>query len=309
MGFQEAESVLHPLAHLVHAHVAALIGHLRGQDEHLVGLLVVAQPLGKGVHEPLRDAAHAEALHDDAVVQAEDLRDHAGVHAGDELEQEHPGVHGAAELHRAGGPGRRHIAHQTVALHQCQLREVDRGKGVVADGLVLFGTGAGNDVPAKHHHHAPAARVQCTDHAVAQVFLGVGDLVGDGLLGTGEDDGLVRVLDEVRKCRCGIGQRIGAVADDETIVQGVVFLNGAGHHQPVFLAEVGAVDAAQGQRFRDAQVVELRKMGQQLVAAEHGPEALRSMYAGNGAAGGNEKNALFGHKKPPWQKIREANPV
>ena len=59
MGFQEAESVLHPLAHLVHAHVAALIGHLRGQDEHLVGLLVVAQPLGKGVHEPLRDAAHS----------------------------------------------------------------------------------------------------------------------------------------------------------------------------------------------------------------------------------------------------------
>ena len=99
------------------------------------------------------------------------------------------------------------------------------------------------------------------------------------------------------------------MADDETIVQGVVFLNGAGHHQPVFLAKVGAVDAAQGQRFRDAQVVELRKMGQQLVAAEHGPEALRSMYAGNGAAGGNEKNALFGHKKPPWQKIRETNPV
>jgi len=99
------------------------------------------------------------------------------------------------------------------------------------------------------------------------------------------------------------------VADDETIVQGVVLLNGAGHHQPVFLAEVGAVDAAQSQSFRDAQVVELRKMGQQLVAAEHGPEALRSMYAGNGAAGGNEKNALFGHKKPPWQKIRETNPV
>ena len=50
-------------------------------------------------------------------------------------------------------------------------------------------------------------------------------------------------------------------------------------------------------------------MGQQRVAAEHGPEALRSMYAGNGAAGGNEKNAPFGQTKPPWQNIRDSKPV
>ena len=49
---------------------------------------------------------------------------------------------------------------------QRQFREVDRGKGVVADGLVLLGAGARDDVPAKHHHHAPAARVYGADHTV-----------------------------------------------------------------------------------------------------------------------------------------------
>ena len=160
-------------------------------------------------------------------------------------------------------------------------------------------------MPAEHHHDAAAARVQRADDAVAQVFLRVGDLVGDGLLGTGEDDGLVRVLDEVRKRRRRVGQRVGAVADDEAVVQGVVLLHGLGHHEPVLLAEVGAVDAAQGQRFRDAQVVELRQVGQQFFAGEHGLQALLGAHACNGAAGGDEKNALFGHKrKPPWQKFR-----
>ena len=218
VGFQKTEAVLHPLAHLVNAHVAALVGDLRGHDEHLMGGLVVAQAFGKGIHQLLRNAAHAEAFHDDAVVQAEDLRDERRGHARGQLEQEHLRVQHTAELHRAGGPRRGNVPHQPVTLHQRQLREVDRGKGVVADGLVLFGTGAGNDVPAKHHHYAPAARVDGADHAVPQIFLGIRDLVGDGLLCAGEDDGLIRVLNQVGERRRRVGQRIRAVADDKTIV-------------------------------------------------------------------------------------------
>ena len=270
MGFQKAEAVAHPLAHLVHAHVAALVGDLRGHDEHLVGGLVIAQPGGKGIHQLLWDAAHAETLHDDAVVQVEDLRDERRGHARGQLEQEHPAVQRAAELHRAGGPRRGNVPHQPVALHQRQFREVDRGKGVVADGLVLLGAGARDDVPAKHHHHAPAARVDGADHAVPQVFLGIRDLVGDGLLRAGEDDGLIRVLDEIRERRRRVRQRIRAVADDKAIVQGVVFLNGACHHEPVLLSEVGTVDAAQRQRFRAAQLLQFRQMRKQLLAGKHG---------------------------------------
>ena len=186
-----------------------------------------------------------------------DLGDQLRAKAGREFEQEDLRVEGAAELHRAGGPRRRDIPHQPVALHKSQRREIDRRKGIVADGLVLFGAGAGNDVPAEHHHHAPAARVEGADHAVAQVFLSVGDLVGDGLLRTGQDDGLVGVLDQVGQRRRRVCQRIGAVADDEAIVQGVVLLYSLGHFQPMLRAEVGAVDVEQSQRFRAAKLLQL----------------------------------------------------
>ena len=73
VGLEEAEAVLDPLAHLVDAHVAALVSDLGGEDEHFVGLVVVAEALGEGVHQPLGDAAYAEALHDDAVVEAENF--------------------------------------------------------------------------------------------------------------------------------------------------------------------------------------------------------------------------------------------
>ena len=261
-----------------------------------MGGFVVAQPGGKGVHQLLRDAAHAEAFHDDAVVQTEDLRDKRRGHPRRQLEQEHPAVQRAAELHRPGGPRRRDVPHQPVALHQRQLREVDRRKGVVADGLVLFGAGARDDVPAKHHHHAPAARVDGADYAVPQVFLGIRDLVGDGLLCAGKDDRLIRVLNQIRERRRRVRQRIRAVADDKAVVQGVVFLNGACHHEPVLLPEVGAVDAAQRQRFRAAQLLQLRQMGKQFLAGKHRLEPLLGAHAGNGAAGGDEKQTLFGHK-------------
>ena len=297
MGLEETEAVLDPLAHLVDAHIAALVSHLCGEDEHLAGLVVVAEALGKGVHQPLGDAAHAEALHDDTVVEPEDVRDEVGAEARRQLEQKDPGAEGAAKLHRAGGPGRGHIPHQTVALYQRQRRKIYGGERVVADGLVLFGAGARDDVPAEHHHNAPAAGVKGADDAVAQVFLGVGDLVGDGLLCAGEDDGLVGVLDEVGQCRRRVGQCVGAVADDEAVVEGVIFLHGLCHHQPVLRAEVGAVDAAQGQRVGAAEVVQLGQMGQQLFAGEHGLEALLGADAGDGAAGGDEKQALLcGHK-------------
>jgi hypothetical protein len=153
-------------------------------------------------------------------------------------------------------------------------------------------------VPPKHHHHTPAARVKGTDHAVPQVLLGIGDLIGNGLLGTREDDGLVRVLDKVGQRRRRVGQRIGAVADDEAIVKRIVFLHSLGHHQPVLRAKVGAVDAAQIERFRAAELLQFRQMGQQLLAGQNRLEPLCGAHAGNGAAGGDKKQALLGHRFP-----------
>ena len=119
----------------------------------------------------------------------------------------------------------------------------------------------------------------------------------------GEDDGFVGVLDEVGQRRRRVGQRVGAVADDEAVVEGIIFLHGLCHHQPVLRAEVGAVDAAQGQRVGAAELVQLRQMSQKLFAGEHGLEALLGADAGDGAAGGDKKQTLLcGHRKSLHQE-------
>ena len=71
-----------------------------------------------------------------------------------------------------------------------------------------------------------------------------------------------------------------------------ISLYGLRHHQPVLRAEVGAVDAAQGQRVGAAELVQLRQMSQKLFAGEHGLEALLGADAGDGAAGGDKKQTL-----------------
>ena len=86
------------------------------------------------------------------------------------------------------------------------------------------------------------------------------------------------------------------MADDEAIVEGVVFLHGLGHHEPVLGAQVGAVDAAQSQCLRAAELLQLRQVGQQLLAGKDGLEPLGRAYTGNGAARGDKKQALLGHK-------------
>ena len=54
VGLEEAEAVLDPLAHLVDAHVAALVSDLGGEDEHFVGLVVVAVGQGEGTYRTRR---------------------------------------------------------------------------------------------------------------------------------------------------------------------------------------------------------------------------------------------------------------
>ena len=58
------------------------------------------------IHEPLRDAAHAETFHNDAVVLLKNGWDEFRAKAGRQLEQKDLRVQRPAKLHRAGGPGR-----------------------------------------------------------------------------------------------------------------------------------------------------------------------------------------------------------
>ena len=81
------------------------------------------------------------------------------------------------------------------------------------------------------------------------------------------------------------------------------------HHEPVLGAEIGAVDAAQGQCLGAAELLQLRQVGQQLLAGKDGLEPLRGAHTGNGAARGDKKQALLGHKMEASMKIQIMEPV
>ena len=85
-----------------------------------------------------------------------------------------------------------------------------------------------------------------------------------------------------------------AVQENYALYDGFIICHGTDT-----LAQIGAVDAAQSQRLRNAQVVQLRQMGQQFFTGKHRLQALLGAHAGNGAARGDKKQTLFGHKMQP----------
>ena len=69
-------------------------------------------------------------------------------------------------------------------------------------------------------HWLMMARAIQENYALYDGFIichGIRDLVGDGLLCAGKDDGLIRILNQIRESR-RIRQRIRAMADDKAIV-------------------------------------------------------------------------------------------
>ena len=59
---------------------------------------------------------------------------------------------------------------------------------------------------------------------------------------TRQNDGLGRILDQIRERGGGISQCVRAVRNDESVVFRIVFLNNSRERQPMRGADVGAVD-------------------------------------------------------------------
>ena len=123
-------------------------------------------------------------------------------------------------MYKRQGPDRGRGRLSAQALFLCGAQRP--GQGIAAAVLRLSGQGAG---PVSYTHldvykrqlvapalqdlllKTEAVELTVADHAVGTTV--------EGLLGTREDDGLVRILDKVGQRRRRVGQRVGAVADDE----------------------------------------------------------------------------------------------
>ena len=184
------------------------------------------------------------------------------------------------------------VAHDAVVADIGDGRIVDANERVKAHGALLAGARTGNGDAAKHDRHIVRMLVECIEQALVQVELGVGKGVAHGLLRAGEHDGLGAVLNQIgKRCR-GVAHGVGAVQNHEAVVVGITLDDDVADTHPVTGTHVGAVDV---HGLHDVELAEARDLGDalgELLTGQGGGEAVAVLGRCDGAARGDEKDAL-----------------
>ena len=88
IGFQQAKVLLNASAHLVHGHIAAFLGHLRGHHDGFPALEALHLAV-KLLHQGLGNAAHAKAFNHKAVIMLKEIGQKLGLCARNKLAHAH----------------------------------------------------------------------------------------------------------------------------------------------------------------------------------------------------------------------------
>ena len=291
---------------MVNAHVAALAGHLGGEHDEPAPV----HPFPQAVAESalFRQAAHAEALDDKGVVPLQKEVHSGAVLARRQLQKGHLGVQGIAES-RDISTVLPDIPQEDPVPQDPQVRVVDAGKGLEALGAGLPGPGAQDHMAVEHDGHP--RQVRCgTAEGIRQVDLGIGGVKADGLLGSGEDDGLGAALDQIAEGRGGIGHGVCAVGDDKAVITVIVIPDAARHSQPMLRPHVGAVQVQQLHAVHIADAGDGRQMAQKLLRGQFRRQAVLRHIGGDGAAGADKQNFLHRTSFQPrsrWSRAARPN--
>ena len=119
---------------------------------------------------------------------------------------------------------------QDLAFLDCRnIGKINAGKRVIAFGPLFLPSGACDDFAVKDDIDPMGILAGGKAEAVQQIGFGIGYLHINGLLGAGDNNGLGRILDQVRQGRRRISHGIRSMADDKTIIIPVVGFYGRGH--------------------------------------------------------------------------------
>ena len=144
--------------------------------------------------------------------------------------------------------------------------------------------------------------VERIEQALVQVELGVGKGIAHGLLRAGEHNGFGAILNQVgKRCR-GVAHGVGAVQNHEAVVVGITLDDDVADTHPVTGAHIGTVDV---HRLHHVELAEARDLGDalgELLTGQGGGEAVAILGRCDGAARGDEKDAL--HAGIPYRICR-----
>ena len=175
---------------------------------------------------------------------ASNIIQNIGFYAGNQLKKKDLGPKGMVEYRRFLLMGRRCVTDHTPVIDKGGDGIVDAGKGSIAFGF-HFGPAPQNGLPGENEKHTRYTRLTGKAETVQQIFPGVGDGVGQGPLGAGEDNGLAGILDEVGEGGGGVGHGICAMGNDKAVILLKIGLDSFHHKQPMLRLDVGGVNIQQ----------------------------------------------------------------
>ena len=250
------------MSNLVELQVAALVRDLCSHDYE--GALLPCTP-DLGVELVVfRQSSDSEALHHKTV----EPLGHEGYdilrHPREKPDQTDIGIQAVVEADLRPGDLRDEPDH-LPALDARDLGVVGAGEGGETLGVVLPGAGPEDHGSGEYHEHPVAFAVRGAEEGIDHVAAGIGVVLGNRYLGTGYDDALLTVLDQIAQPCGGVGHGVGAVRDHEAVVIGVVLPDGAGDLKPVDGAYVGAVHVEQLDAIRFADAGDLRYLCEQFI--------------------------------------------
>ena len=135
-------------------------------------------------------------------------------------------------------------------------------------------------------------RAGCKTKRIEQVCFCIGYFHGNWFLGTGDDNRLRRVLNQVGQCRRGVCHGIGSVADDKAIIFFIVILNGAGHQKPIFRLDVGRVNVENLNCVNGTKFARCRYIVQQFFRGNLWSKTIFGVFRRDRSTGRNQQNVF-----------------
>jgi len=180
----------------------------------------------------------------------------------------------------------------------CQVRVIFRVKGIKLAAFTLFRPVAPQQAPVKINthlrHYRLAVHTGSSDlNAGDEVFTGIGTRNAYGELGTGENEGLVRVMDQEAQSRCRKSHGVGAVNDYKAVICMIMLFNNAGEGEVNIGIYVRRVDGffKRNQVDLGGEVIELGQLLKRIMKAERHQRAfLFVKYHSQRTAGINDQD-------------------
>ena len=129
-----------------------------------------------------------------------------------------------------------------LLLDRGNIGKIDAGKGVVALGALLFSAGACDHLAVEYNIDPMCLWVRGKAETVRKIGPGVCIFHIDRLLGSGDDNGLCGIADQIGKSGGGVSHGVCPVGDHKAVIIFIMFLNGLFYGKPVGGLYVGAVN-------------------------------------------------------------------